>query len=115
MYIKKLISKYLSKRVTNLGKNMKIGFDVWKTIPNIKINKGKLQLLKILRNKLKINDEEHRETFTAFKSNRVEGRAKKIKFLTKMFAKDLVYLSIFLNNWRSGVRTNKQANIFKNR
>lgn len=114
-YIKRLISKYLSKRITSLAKNAKIGFDTWKTIPNIRINKGRAQLLKIMRNKLKINDEGRRETFAAFKSNRVEGRSKKIKFFTKMFAKDMVYLSIFLNNWRSNVRTEKQNTIFKNK
>ena len=59
-YFKRLLSKYLSKRVTSLAKNAKIGFDTWKTIPNIRINKGRAQLLKIMRHKLKINSEGQR-------------------------------------------------------
>lgn len=104
-YFKKLAAKYLSKRLSNLTNNLKLGFDTWKTIPDIRKNKGRIQLSNLLRNKLKVNNEAQRETFAAFKSNKIEGKAKKSKFLAKYFAKDYLYLSIFMNIWSSGVRT----------
>ena len=57
---KKYLSKYLSKRITSFSKNVKNGFDTWKTIPNIKKNKGKVMLMKILRERIKANNEGQR-------------------------------------------------------
>lgn len=49
---KTLVRKYMSKRLGNVMRNAKAGFDIWKAIPNIKKTKGRLMLMKILQQKL---------------------------------------------------------------
>ncbi len=49
---KKNLQIYFKKRINIAQTNYKIGFDLWKRIPNIKKARGKLQLLSFLRMKL---------------------------------------------------------------
>lgn len=38
------------------------------------------------------------------KKYKILGRQKKIRFLTKVFTKDLIYLSSFLNIWKANAQ-----------
>lgn len=42
-----------------------------------------------------------------FKRNHVKGQQMKLKFVTKVFTKDLVYTVSFFNLWRRIIFTNK--------
>lgn len=46
---KQYLSRYFTKRINSLQMSTKIGFDVWKTIPNIKKLKAQRKLLGYLR------------------------------------------------------------------
>lgn len=93
----------MNKRVELAQNKSKVCFDKWKALPNVKKYKGQHRLLNFMREKLNKLEADQKAIFEIFRQNHIRGQSMKMKFVTKVFTKDLVYTANFFNVWRRNV------------
>lgn len=113
--IKKKLSKYYSLMSQKTFSNIKVSFDKWKIIPNLRKAQGKINLLRYLRNKIAISNAAKDEVFQRFKEDRGIGQTKKIEFLRKVFSKDILYMANYFSRWRQNNKSENFKNILDNK